>query len=62
MRIGGYATITVVRTGGAAGPISAHYATGDGTAMNGVNYTGVNGTVAIGVGTEQRQFHRSDSE
>ncbi len=47
---GGYATITVVRVGGVSGEISAHYATVDGTAINGTNYTGVGGTVTLSAG------------
>ncbi len=65
---GGYATITVVRTGGSVGTISAHYSTSDGTALADVDHAGVtnyiasNGVRHAGVGTSHRQFHRSDSE
>jgi uncharacterized delta-60 repeat protein len=47
---GGYATLTVVRTGGTAGTISAHYATSDGTAVAGTNYVAVSGTVTLASG------------
>jgi uncharacterized delta-60 repeat protein len=53
---GGYATITAVRTGGDVGPISAHYATSDGTATNGVNYTTVNGTLTLQSGQSSTSF------
>ncbi len=53
---GGYATITVIRTGGNVGPISAHYATSDGTAANGVNYTAVNGTLTLQSGQSSASF------
>ena len=43
---GGYATLTVVRTGGSAGTISAHYATSDGTALADVDHAGVTNYVA----------------
>ena len=42
---GGYATITVIRTGGAAGSVSVNYATTNGTATNGVNYFATNGVL-----------------
>lgn len=45
---GGYATITVVRTGGSAGTISAHYATSDGTALADVDQAGVTNYIATG--------------
>jgi uncharacterized delta-60 repeat protein len=47
---GGYATISVVRTGGNAGSISGHYSTSDGTAATGLNYTAVSGTVTLATG------------
>src|ERR1019366_7970470 len=53
---GGYATITVVRTGGAAGTISALYATSDGTAAADVNYTATNGTVTLVSGQISASF------
>ena len=43
---GGYATLTVVRTGGSAGTISAHYATSDGTALADVDHAGVTNYIA----------------
>ena len=53
---GGYATITVVRTGGAVGTISALYATSDGTAAAGLNYTATNGTVSLVSGQISASF------
>jgi hypothetical protein len=42
---GGTATITVTRTGGSGGAVSVDYATSDGTATAGVDYTSVSGTL-----------------
>src|ERR1035437_5777093 len=53
---GSYATITIVRTGGAVGTISTLYATSDGTAANGVNYTATNGTVTLVSGQISASF------
>lgn len=41
----GSATITVKRSGGALGDLRVSFATSDGTAVNGVNYLGTNGTL-----------------
>jgi uncharacterized protein (DUF1800 family) len=41
----GWATIQVTRTGGSSGPVSVAYATGDGSAQAGVDYTPVAGTL-----------------
>ncbi|PXA03035.1 hypothetical protein DDZ13_14045 [Coraliomargarita sinensis] len=41
---GGSATITVNRIGSASGDISVDYATSDGTATDGIDYTGTSGT------------------
>ena len=41
----GTATITVQRTGGSVGNISVNYSTADGTAIDGINYTGTSGTL-----------------
>ena len=38
-------TVTVVRSGGLGGNVAVDYATGGGTAVAGVDYTGVNGTL-----------------
>jgi uncharacterized delta-60 repeat protein len=53
---GGYATLTIVRTGGDTGTLSAHYATSDGTATNGVNYTTVSGSVTLASGQISTNF------
>jgi uncharacterized delta-60 repeat protein len=59
---GGYATITVVRTGGSVGTISAHYATSDGTALADVDHAGVtnyiatSGAVTLGPGQVAASF------
>lgn len=42
---GGAATITVTRTGGSDGAVGVSYATANGTAMAGSDYTGANGTL-----------------
>lgn len=44
---GGYATITAVRTGGLVGSVSVNYATTDGTALAGSNYTATSGVLAF---------------
>ena len=54
---GGYATITVVRNGGAVGPISAQFATANGTATQGVNYVATNGTVTLASGQVSASFN-----
>lgn len=41
----GAATVTVKRSGGALGDLRVSFATSDGTAANGVNYLGTNGTL-----------------
>jgi len=42
---GGQATITVTRASGASGAVSVHYATSDGTAVSGSDYTAASGTL-----------------
>ncbi len=42
---GGTATITVTRTGGNTGAVSVQYATSDGTATDGLDYTAASGTL-----------------
>ena len=44
---GGVATLTVIRTGGVNGNLSAQYATADATALAGTNYIATNGTVTF---------------
>ncbi|HEY1790904.1 MAG TPA: Calx-beta domain-containing protein [Verrucomicrobiae bacterium] len=44
---GGFATITVVRSGGDAGPAYVNYATADGTAVAGANYSPTAGTLTF---------------
>jgi hypothetical protein len=46
----GSATITVVRDGGTTGAVSVTYATSDGTALDGLDYIGVTGTLHWGDG------------
>ena len=59
---GGYATITVVRTGGTAGPDSVNFATSDGTAsVSGVNYTTTSGTSHLCRQPDGRQLRCADS-
>lgn len=43
---GGSATINVSRVGSTAGAVSVNYATGNGTALAGADYTGANGTLS----------------
>jgi len=54
---GGYATITVNRTGGAAGTVSVHYATSPGpNAVGGVNYSNVSGVLTFAPGQISSSF------
>ena len=53
---GGVATITVVRSGGSSQPVSVNFATSDAFALNGINYTGTNGTLAFASGELARSF------
>jgi uncharacterized delta-60 repeat protein len=53
---GGYATITVVRTGGTNGPAYVVFHTIDGTATNGINYTTTSGTLAFVAGQIATNF------
>src|ERR1700726_3040286 len=46
----GSITISVLRAGGSAGAVSAHYATSDGTGLTGKNYTATSGTLNWGDG------------
>ena len=47
---GGYAVIPVTRVGGSCQTVDVNYATVPGTAVDGVNYTGTNGTLHFAVG------------
>ncbi len=57
---GGVATITVLfggdPSGGANGPVSVDFFTADGTAVNGTNYLGTNGTLVFEPGETQKTF------
>ena len=53
---GGYAVASVIRTGGSTGPASVHFATSDGTAYEGVNYRGTNGTLFFADGEVSKSF------
>lgn len=54
---GGYATITVVRTGGAVGTVSVDFATSDGpNTQAGVNYTATNGTLSLAPNVTSASF------
>jgi hypothetical protein len=50
------ATITVTRTGGAASGLTVHYATSDGTATAGSDYTAAAGTLSFGAGESSKTF------
>src|SRR5207248_9092355 len=52
----GSATVTVTRTGGSVAPASVHYATSDGTAIAGSNYTSVSGTLSFAAGQTTATF------
>src|SRR5262249_31060584 len=53
---GPFATIVVRRGGGAAGDVSVRYATADGTAKEGTDYTAASGTLSFGPGVLSRSF------
>ncbi|HEY5914947.1 MAG TPA: Calx-beta domain-containing protein [Verrucomicrobiae bacterium] len=53
---GGYATITVTRTGGSAETVSASFRTADGTAFDRFNYLQTNGSVIFGPGEVSKTF------
>jgi uncharacterized delta-60 repeat protein len=52
----GNATITVARTGGSNGVVSVHYATSDGTATAGSDYTATSGTLTFASGETSKSF------
>src|SRR5262249_39744818 len=52
----GPATITVTRTGGSNVPVSVHYATSDGTATAGSDYTATSGTLSFAAGESTKTF------
>ena len=54
---GGLVTITVTRSGGSlGGPVAVGYATGDGTATAGSDYTAASGTLTFGPGEATKTF------
>ncbi|HVT16614.1 MAG TPA: Calx-beta domain-containing protein [Thermoanaerobaculia bacterium] len=54
---GGHATITVQRSAGGSGTVTVDYATSDGSAVAGKNYTPASGTLSWGDGdTSQKSF------
>lgn len=53
---GGTATITVTRTGGSTGAVSVQYATSNGTATAGVDYTSAASTLQFAEGQTSRTF------
>jgi hypothetical protein len=52
----GTATITVTRTNGSAGSVSVNYATSDGSATAGSDYTATSGTLTLGDGVTSKTF------
>jgi len=53
---GGAATIAITRSGGSSGVVSVSYATSDGTATNGHDYTAVAGTLTLNDGVVSNSF------
>lgn len=52
----GTATVTAVRTGGSDGRVTVNYATGDGTATAGSDYTAASGTLTFNDGETTKTF------
>jgi hypothetical protein len=52
----GNATITVVRSGGTAGTVTVDFATSNGSASAGTDYTASSGTLTFGPGEASKQF------
>jgi virginiamycin B lyase len=52
----GTLTVTVQRGGDTSGTVSVHFATGDGTALAGVDYTARSGTLTFGPGVTSQGF------
>ncbi|MGH8539626.1 MAG: Calx-beta domain-containing protein [Stenotrophobium sp.] len=53
---GGTATIAVLRTGSTENAVSVHYASSDGSGINGTHYTATSGTLSWGVGDNSTKF------
>lgn len=54
---GGHATITLLRSGGSSGMVAVNYATGNGSAVAGTNYTAASGTLTWADGdVSQKSF------
>jgi len=58
---GGLATITILRTGGAASGVTVGFTTADGTAVAGIDYTTTAGTLTFGAGETTKAFTVSTS-
>ena len=58
----GTATITVIRTSGSAGTVTVAYATSDGSAHAGADYTSASGTLTFAAGGHEPIVHGVDSE
>lgn len=54
---GGYAAITVIRTGGNVGSITAQFTTTNGTAVKGVNFVATNGPITLAAGQDSATFN-----
>ncbi|HEY2992252.1 MAG TPA: Calx-beta domain-containing protein [Methylomirabilota bacterium] len=52
----GPATVTLTRSGGLAGGATVNFATSDGTAVNGTDYTATSGTITFGPGETTKTF------
>jgi hypothetical protein len=59
---GTFATITIVRSGGSNSGVSVQYATSNGSATSGADYSSASGTISFGAGETEKTFTVAISE